>query len=298
MTLDQLEVFDLVAQLGSFSKAAKNGDIAQSLISRKLGQLESEWGDHLFHRTGRGVVLTEFGQRIQPHVQLLLAQAQRLRDEVKDAAGVPIGVVHIGVLPSMSRQLVTELFSRIKALAPAVKLQITEGFSGQLDEQLSSGRLDIAVINRYGKGQNAGDEILGTADTFLVGAPCRLLGSETIQFRELEGIPLVLPTSPNGLRTVLDQVARQKGIHLDVALEVDTLSGMKDVAMAGHAFTILPFLAVDREVASGRLQAARLSNPGIPRTISLCVTRQRSLSRAGRFVLSEIRELVPVLLKA
>lgn len=295
MNLDQLEIFVLVTQLGSLSKAAKASDIAQSLISRKLSQLESEWGDRLFYRTGRGVILSEFGHRILPQVQLLLAQAEQLRDEVKDAAGVPIGTVHVGVLPSMSRQLVSRLFSRIQESAPAVRLHVTEGFSGQLDEQLASGRLDIAVINRYGSKPPSGEEVLGKLDTYLVGVPdAALVSGPTVQFRELNGVPLVLPTAPNGLRTVLDQIARQKGFSLDIAIEVDTLSAMKDVAMSGHAFTILPFPAVDQEVAAGKLRAAKLSNPGIPRTISLSVTRQRPLTRAGRFVLAEIRKLVPV----
>lgn len=297
MNLEQLEVFDLVAQLGSLSKAAKTNDTAQSLVSRKVAQLESEWGDRLFHRTGRGVVLSDFGRRIHPHVQLLLGQADRLREEVKDAAGVPTGTVHIGVLPSMSRQFVTSLYSHIKIGAPAVRLHITDGFSGQLDEQLVSGRLDMAVINRYGTSRIGGEEILGSVETFVVGPPgSSFLQGDTMHFRDLDGIPLVLPTAPNGLRTVLEQIARQKGIRLDIVLEVDTLSAMKDVALSGSAFTILPFLAVDQEIAEGKLRAVRLTSPGIPRTIALSVTKQRPLSRAGRFVLSQVRQLVPDLL--
>ena len=53
--------------------------------------------------TGRGVVLTDFGRRIHPEIRLLLDQAERLQSAIKDAAGVPTGTVHIGILPSMSR---------------------------------------------------------------------------------------------------------------------------------------------------------------------------------------------------
>ena len=68
MNLKQLRTFTLVANLGSLSRAGKALDIAQSLVSRHLAQLESEWGDRLFERTGRGVVLTDFGRRVQPEI--------------------------------------------------------------------------------------------------------------------------------------------------------------------------------------------------------------------------------------
>ena len=75
MNLKQLETLALVAELGSLSRAARTLGVAQSLVSRGIGQLEAEWGDRLFERTGRGVVLSEFGRRVMPQVELLLAQS-------------------------------------------------------------------------------------------------------------------------------------------------------------------------------------------------------------------------------
>lgn len=297
MNIEQLTVFELVAQLGSLSKAAKTGGIAQSLISRKITQLENEWGDRLFHRTGRGVVLTEFGQRIQPHVQVLLSLVNQLRDEVKNAAGVPTGTVRVGMLPSLSREVVASLFRDIKTAAPAVRLQIIEGLSGHLDAQLASGRLDMAIINRYGSILGNEEEILGQVESFVVGrAGASLLKGKSVDFRDLEGVPLVLPTAPNGLRTVMEHNAHHQGIRLDVALEVDSLSTLRTIAMSGDAFTISSFLTVDKEVAEGRLQARELVNPGICRTIVLSVTKQHPLSRAGSVVMSRLRHLVPALI--
>ncbi len=131
-------------------------------------RFEAEWGDRLFERTGRGVVLSEFGRRVMPQVELLLAQSARLRDEIKDSAGVPSGVVRIGVLSSMARQLVARLFESLRARAPGVRLHFTEGFSGQLDEQLASGRLDIAVISRYGPAARQDEDVMGQVTTYLV----------------------------------------------------------------------------------------------------------------------------------
>jgi LysR family nitrogen assimilation transcriptional regulator len=299
MNLKQLETFTLVANLGSLSKAAKALGIAQSLVSRHLAQLESEWDDRLFDRTGRGVVLTDFGRRVQPEIGLLLGQADRLKVVVKETAGVLTGTVHVGVLPSMSRQLLPMLINDLSVTAPGIRLHVTEGFSGSLDEQLGSGRLDMIVVNRYGAGAPRGEDALGVVDTFLVGKPdhakCQ---GRMIPFRHLAGVPLVLPSTPNGLRSTLDHIAREQSISLNVMMEVDTNTAMKDVAVSGHALTILPMMAVQEECRSGLLVAVRISKPFVKRTIALSFTKQRPLSKAARLVGSRLRTFTTKLLTA
>ena len=56
MKLKQLQTFVGVAEHGSLARAAAASDQAESLISRHVGALETEWGDRLFERTGRGFV--------------------------------------------------------------------------------------------------------------------------------------------------------------------------------------------------------------------------------------------------
>lgn len=298
MNLKQLQTFTLVANLSSLSRAAKALDIAQSLVSRHLAQLESEWGDRLFERTGRGVVLTDFGRRVQPEIDLLLSQADRLQMVVKETAGVLSGTVHVGVLPSMSRQLLPMLIEDLSVAAPAVRLHVTEGFSGNLDEQLGSGRLDMIVVNRYGAAAPRGEDALGVVDTFLVGRPDHLSFQNRIfHFRQLAGLPLVLPSTPNGLRSTLDHIAREQRISLNIVMEVDTNTAMKDVAASGHALTILPLLAVQDECREGRLAAVRISKPFVKRTIALSFTKQRPLSKAARLVGSRLRTFATKLLR-
>ncbi|RLK38806.1 LysR family transcriptional regulator [Cupriavidus plantarum] len=294
MNLKQLETVALVAELGSLSRAARALGIAQSLVSRAIAQIEGEWGDRLFERTGRGVVLSEFGQRIVPHVRLLLDQSARLQDEVKDAAGIPVGLVKIGVLPSMAPRLVPALFEDLRAQAPGVRLHVAEGFSGQLDEALESGHIDLALINRYGPGPRQDEDVLARVPTYLICTPAHPFARLTqLPFRKLDGIPLVLPPSPNGFRSILDQHARRLGIALDVALEVESLSTMREVALSGCALTILPRLAVAQDMEAGRLAAVEIVDPRMPRDIAMGVTRHHPLSRAARHVLSRLHDLVP-----
>lgn len=299
MTLRQLSTFLLVADMKSLSRAAIALDLAQSLVSRQIAMLEKEWGRRLFDRTGRGMTLSDFGRQMYPEVKRAVDQMQQLDAVAREAAGVLTGTVHVGVLPSMSRQLLPMLLAEVRKQAPALRLHVTEGFSGSLDEQLASGRVDMIVVNRYGTSALRGEDVLGKVDTFLIGKPgSPQLSGQTIAFRDLEGIPFVLPATPNGLRTTLDALGRKHGISIDVLMEVDTSTAMKDVAMSGHAFTLLPATAIREELIAGTLTAVRVVRPGIRRTIALSLTRHHPLSQGARLVASLVREFAVELLRS
>jgi LysR family nitrogen assimilation transcriptional regulator len=298
MNLKQLQSVLLMDELGSISRTAVALGTAQSLVSRQLAQLETEWGDQIFERTGRGLVVSDFGRLVLPEIRVLLAQAERLEILVRESSGVPAGTVHIGILPSMSRRLLPMLFTRLQTHAPGVRLHVVEGFSGDLDEQLAAGALDLTIVNRYGVSNARDEETLGVVDTYLVGKVASLSGlGQSIKFAALSDYPLILPSRPNGLRTTLDQLARKQQLSLNVVIEVDTLNAMKDVAAAGGAFTILPFLAVQDDIERGLLDAVRIDKPQIKRTIALAFTHQHPLSRAARVVGAYVRELSKVLLE-
>ncbi|MGE0803450.1 MAG: LysR family transcriptional regulator [Lautropia sp.] len=297
MNLKQLEAFTMVVELGSLTRTSKVAGIPQSLLSRHIASLEREWNDRLLLRTGRGVVLTEFGRRMQPEVAHLLQQMRHLESVAKDAAGAVSGIVHIGLFPSVSRRLLPVLLADLRVRAPAVRLHVTEGFSGSLDEQLASGRIDLMVMNRYGWTGGRDEDVLSSADTYLVGRPGHpLLADASVPFRRLDGVPLVLPPLPNGLRSIFDRHARRLDITIDVVLEVETLATMKTIAAAGEALTVLPLIAIEDEVAGGQLAASKIVRPGIERTITLSLSRQRPLSRAARLVASRVREATMQLL--
>lgn len=297
MNFKQLSTFLLVAEMESLSRAAIASGMAQSLVSRHISMLESAWGRRLFDRTGRGMLLSDFGRCMYPEVKRVVEQVRELDVIAHRAAGVLTGTVHVGVLPSLARQLLPLLLADIHEHAPRLRLHVTEGFSGVLDEQLASGHLDVIVVNRYGSSALRGEDVIGKVDTCLIGKKgCSELAAGTFPFRGLTGVPLVLPALPNGFRSSLEILSRRHNVTLEIVMEVETATVMKDVAASGHVFTLLPLTAVAQEVAAGELAASRLINPGIRRTIALSLTKRRPLSEGARLVASRVRFLASGLL--
>jgi DNA-binding transcriptional LysR family regulator len=295
MNIKQLEMLVQVSRHGSFSRAAKSLGYAQSLISRSISLLETDWGDRLFERTGRGVHLTEFGRHMLPHAEALLTQNARLIEEVRGRHGVISGNVRFGILPSLTAKIIPRLFDEVSASAPGIKLQVVESLNGTLDNQLTAGLLDMAIVNRHAP--CAKEDLLGKLRTYLVGRPRHpLFEKPKVEFKRLENVPLVLPVRPSALRNVLDQHARRKQVNLNIVLEVESHSAMIEVATTGKAMTILPHCGIEQEVSGGRLHAAEIVDPVLPRSISLAVTQEHPLSRAARLVHSITKELAPRLL--
>jgi DNA-binding transcriptional LysR family regulator len=93
MQINTFRLFLEVAEFGSLSKVAANRQVAQSHISRQITDLENECGGSLFRRTGRGVVLTEYGQYVEKRVREWIQLSDELFDDIQQIAKVPMGVV-------------------------------------------------------------------------------------------------------------------------------------------------------------------------------------------------------------
>ena len=91
-------------------------------------------------------------------------------------------------------------------------------------------------------------------------------------------------------------MARRKQIALDIVLAADSLQIQKEIVLNGDGYTILPRHAVLTEIEAGTLQAARIINPRIKRTVVLVTTSARPLSLACREVAKLIRQLAQAIL--
>src|ERR1700730_10310578 len=137
------KLFVDAAELGSLSKVAVGYGESQPNISRRISELEQECGGRLFQRTGRGVVLTELGQRIAPKVRAWMASTEQLANDVRTSAGTPIGKVRIGSLPSTAHPLVSTLYKRLKEQYPLVQLGVREGQGAELETWLEGGSVGV-----------------------------------------------------------------------------------------------------------------------------------------------------------
>jgi len=286
------KLFVDAAELGSLSKVAVTYGTSQPHISRRIGELETECGGRLFPRTGRGVVLTELGQRIAPKVRAWMASTEQLANDVRTSAGTPIGKVRIGSLPSTAHPLVSTLYKRLKERYPLIQLAVREGQGSQLETWLEDGSVDLAILYRTSPLPKNGDVYLVETSTYLVSAADDpLTARPTTPFSVLNNLPLVLFCRPSSWRNHLEEISVERGISLNVALEADSLSLQTQIVSEGGVYALLGPYAVDASSKQRRLRSAKLVAPVVTRHIALAMSRHGELTFACRTVMQVAREI-------
>jgi DNA-binding transcriptional LysR family regulator len=286
------KLFMDAAEFGSLSKVALAYGTSQPHISRQISELEQECGGRLFQRTGRGVVLTELGQRIAPKVRAWMTSTEQLENDVHASAGTPIGKVRIGSLPSAAHPLVSTLYKQLKQHYPLIQLAVREGQGSQLETWLDDGSVDLAILFRTSPMPRNGDTYLVETSTYLVSADGDPLTSKpTVPFSALDKLPLVLFCRPSTWRNHLEEVSAERGVSLNVVLEADSLSLQTHIVSEGGIYALLGPYAVAAAPQERRLRSAKLVAPVVTRHIALAMSRQGEMTLACRTVMQVAREI-------
>ena len=129
MDLKQLEYFRHVAELGSFTNAAAFLSVGQPTLSRQIADLEMEFGQELFDRNGRGVVLTQAGCQLLEHTRGILMQVGRARQELETTRSGDAGHITLGLPASLGNVVTVPLVKAFGRILPKSRLAFSEGLS-------------------------------------------------------------------------------------------------------------------------------------------------------------------------
>jgi DNA-binding transcriptional LysR family regulator len=292
MDLRLLKTFAEVAANGSYARTAAIAGLAQSALSRQVAALERMIDGRLFHRTGRGVVLTELGERMLPRARALIAEAAAFEDAARNERAQPQGEVTLGVVPVASRGLIAAIAGQLRTTHPRIRLRALEAYSGQVEEWLAAGRVEIALYNRYRRGRVANAEALARSEMHLIARGDHPLARRReLAVRGRAEVALAMPVRPNSLTSALTGLAAAQQFELNIAFEAGSTPLIKEVILASDLATISPRHVFAREIASGELGATLLVRPAIFQTTWMSLSSHRPATDAARLVARAISEL-------
>jgi len=266
------------------------------MLSRKIKLLELELGTELFHRTGRGVVLSEGGKLLEQYARGILDTAESAKTAIQALGASPVGQVTIGMPSSIATVLAIELVQEFRRAFPNVSLKVMEGYSGHVLEWLTTARLDVAVLydtpNLKGKTLRT-DPILSD-ELFLIGSPKdpSRIGNGPVQSARLAEIPLVLPSRPHGIRILVDEAMDHNGLTANVQMEIDAMHSMIALAESGLGYTVLSYSSVRDLVIAKRVRIWRIVEPVITRSLVITTTNQRPSTKPARDLTRIFQELI------
>ena len=297
MDLKQLEYFVRVAELGSFTRAAVELEVAQPALSRQVRLLEVELRQTLLVRNGRGAVPTEAGQVLLEHGRGILHQVRRAREDLGRLRGGLSGRVALGLPSSVARVLAVPLIRAFRSEMPDAKLSIIEALSAGLQDGLTSGRLDIAVLYNAQPSRELDVTPLIEEDLLLVRARPPGLHEDPppgpVALNEVANVPLVIPSRPNAIRMHVESALAEIGAKPNVALEIDGVTAILDLVLDGAGCAILSRNALLNSQRPSAYTARQIGEPPLRIQLSLATSLQRPATPVQKATLDLIRKIVP-----
>ena len=295
MDLKQLEYFVHVAELGSFTRASAFLRVAQPALSRQIRALEVELRQALFERTGRGVTLTEPGQRLLAHSRGILQQVDRARQDMEEQRGAASGHLAIGLPPSVSRTLAAPLVAAFRKRFPKATLTMVEGLSAYALEWLQIGRVDCAVV--YNVAPSAAIDLVPVLDEALYlvaarGTQRKEVGAP-ISLAELAGHELVMPSRPHSLRMLLETALAAEGRKARMGIEIESVPAILDLVHQQGLHGVLTLNAVrSHDDSGGRFHVRPIGPPALTTKQWIATSAQRPKGPLLEQSIGLVRELL------
>lgn len=243
MDLHDLNVFAAAARYGSVTKAALALSTVQSNVTTRIRLLEAELDVQLFHRTHRGITLTDKGEQLLPYAQQMLSLAENARTAVTRNGDVG-GTLRIGSLQSTAAARLPDVLKAYAAKYEQVDVDVETGTSSELIEKVIASRLDGAFV---AGAEDHPDLDAVTSDVEeLVMVTSRRYRSVRAYLDETAVPKLLVFRVGCHYRQRLERYLSSEGIGVLNQMEFGTLDGIIGCVAAGLGITMLPRSVVER----------------------------------------------------
>jgi DNA-binding transcriptional LysR family regulator len=291
MDLRQISYFVALFEEGSVTRAAQRMNVVQPALSMQIAKLERELGQRLFERRPKAMVPTAAGRTLHRLVHPIQRDVAEARAVMARLSQTVSGRVTAGILSSLSMSVIPNVLVRFAAAYPEVELSLADGYSSTFIEGVGAGTLDLAVINRPAR--RLGLVIAPLLDEEMVvvgGRHTPLPVPLPLRMADLAALNLVLPSTRHGLRLELDRRVAAADVTLSPKLELDLPPAIADFVARSTSFTVLPSIAVSRQLADGSLRAYRIVAPRIARELVIIHHPRNPLSHAAQLFIGILEE--------
>jgi DNA-binding transcriptional LysR family regulator len=283
INLDQLRIFQAVAQSRSFTRAAETVHLTQPGISKHIKQMEQYFGVPLFDRSGKKVTLTEAGAVLLEATLEIMATIEAAERRIDDLKGLRGGRLRLGSSFPVGVYILPRVLAEFRRCYPAVELALEICLSELVETKLLANELDLGLVSHDARDPRLVARPFMSDELVVIVPPGhRWAKKRHVAPRELAGETFVVAAQGAGTRAVVEERLRAQGIVLPEVLEFGNLEGAKHAVEAGLGVSVQARSVVQREVAAGSLRAVRLT--GMDTRIQFYYARRKNthLTHAAR----------------
>jgi DNA-binding transcriptional LysR family regulator len=286
---DGIQAFVAIAELGGFSKAARELHITQTALTRRLQKLEAYLDLRLLDRTTRAVQLTPVGRDFLPQARAIVQQMTHAVERLRDVSQRALGNVTLACIPTMTSHVLPAILQRYARQHPDNRIHLVDGSSTEVRNAVLSGQAELGIALE-------GEEHPELIESTLMSDPlvfiCRgahpLEKRQAVTWADLRATELVGVSRVVSTREFMDLRLAERGIRLQVKYEVQHHATALNFVAAGLGSAILPS-STFREGDRPGLRKLALQGPTVRRRVVVVRPRRGTLSPAAEALVALVR---------
>lgn len=271
--------FHEVVQVGSIRGAARNLNVAPSVISRQLKEVEAIIGDRLLERVSKKLSPTAAGEVVSAHVKQVLRGLNHMQNSLDEIRGLQRGHVVIAAVPATAVEIMPRIVAPFVKKHPRITFECIFVGTAAVIEKVSSGEADIGI---------AFDPPVSHATRQVIAVPVPfgaimspdhpLAGRQTLRLYDLvdANVPLIFPDSSISTRPIIEDIMVKSSIEAQPVITSSNREFVLGLAKAGAGVSFQTPVGVRRELSEGSLVFIPLMEPGLkPHQLTVMVPAQR-----------------------
>jgi len=274
LNLNQLRIFQAVAETRSFTRAADVVHLTQPGISKHIKQMEEHYGAPLFDRLGKRVALTQAGEILFEAIQQIMVSLSAAEQRIEELKGLRGGKLVLGASFPLGIYVLPAILAAFRKQHPAVEATVDISLSEKIVAKILANKLDLGLVSSEPRDPRLFAREFMT-DELIAIAPSdhRWANKKRIRPQELLGETFIVAAQGAGTRAVVEERLKEMGIVLKNVIDFGNIEGVKRAVEAGLGVSVQSKSVVQREISAGSLTGVALS--GIDaRLAHFCIRRK------------------------
>lgn len=280
MLLHRLQVFIRAVEEKSFSKAAKSIYLSQSTVSTHIDKLEKYFGQKLFDRVGRKIVLTCFGEKVYARAKELILQKEKLLMELRDDTVKIEGHIKIAASTVPAQYLIPKVVSTFSHDYPAIKFSLNMVDSKQAIELLINGEADLAITG-YPHFSEKIVYLPWVEEKLVLITPPNIFLESNVTISQIAHYPFLLRKYGSGTQITIEKILQKASVDMNkinVVGYIDCVQVLKQCVKEGLGISIISEIAAADYAQQDFIKVYTLKELTESRNFYIAVNKDRTSS--------------------
>ena len=250
-TFPQLSVFEAVARLGSFTRAAEELYMAQPTVSVQIKKLTETIGLPVLEQVGKSVRLTPVGKELLASCSEMFATMTRFEQKIADMRGMQTGSLHIAA-STVAKYFASRSLAEFLKTHPGLDAKMHVGHRQSLLNRIAENADDLYLMMDPPSSEEVVSlRLLPNPMMVFASAGHPLANDKKIAFARLAQEPLLVREPGSGTRQVTDRVFREHGVTPVIRMELGSNEAIRESIRAGLGLSILSRYAIGFDIEAG-----------------------------------------------